>query len=87
MAAYYGDPCFDESLVRAQDALDEASGLLRAQGLDSLADRLDDAWCAVRDVKAALREPECRIIVLEAWRCTSCCRRPSAWGSAPSRRP
>jgi uncharacterized membrane protein len=73
------DAYFDESIERAQQALDEASGLLRAQGLDALADRLDDAWCAVRDVKVALREPQARIIVLEGWRCSWCSRRPSGW--------
>lgn len=58
-----------ESILRASDVLDELAGILRAEGRDALADRLDDAWCAVRDVRCALRDLG-PVVVTEAWRCT-----------------
>lgn len=63
------DPYVLESILRASDVLDELAGILRAEGRDALADRLDDAWCAVRDVRCALRDMG-PVVVTEAWRCS-----------------
>lgn len=63
------DPYVMDSILRASDVLDELAGILRAEGRDALADRLDDAWCAVRDVRCALRDLG-PVMVTEAWRCS-----------------
>ena len=80
------DPYVMESILRASDVLDELAGILRAEGREALADRLDDAWCAVRDVRCALRDLG-PVTVTEAWRCSWCSRRRSGWASARRRRP
>ena len=63
------DPYVMDSILRASDVLDELAGILRAEGREALADRLDDAWCAVRDVRCALRDLG-PLTVTEAWRCS-----------------